>query len=57
METLDEFIVSVSAWAGREEAAIVERRIRLLLQPKPKSRPEWFHRRMITRLLMVEVNL
>lgn len=54
---LDDFVVQVAMKAGREEAATVERRIRLLLQDKPSWLPEWAWRKILSRVLTVEVRL
>lgn len=57
LPVLDDFVVRITQAASQHEAEVVERRIRLLLQPKPRWWPKWFWHRMVSRLLVAEYNL
>jgi len=50
---LDEWMFS----AMYEQAVVTEKRIRLLLQPRPKWLPEFIWRRIVARLLYIEETL
>ena len=47
---LDDFTVAVSM----ESARIIEERVRVIVQPKPRWLPEFVWRRILARLLYLE---
>ena len=47
---LDEWTLAVTA----RDALVTEKRIRLLLQPKPRWLPEFAWRRLVARFILIE---
>lgn len=53
-DVLDDFIVKVVAEASTRRGDIIEQRIRILLQPKPRWLPEAAWRAVLRRVLVLE---